>query len=309
MKALVIGTRGSQLALAQTNFIADQLLSIHPDLEITIKIIQTTGDKFDTASLAALSGETKGLFVKEIEEALLNRQVDLAVHSLKDVPTQLPDGLSLGAVPRRENPFDCYVSEDPVNSLADLPEGARIGTSSYRRSIQLAALRPDLEIQPIRGNIDTRMRKVRNKQFHGVVLAAAGLKRLGMERRIRFSFGVEQMVPAIGQGALALEIRSDDAIALEVLKPLDHSPTAQAVEAERSFLEEMGGGCQLPIGALARVDPHEAYFDAYLSNRSGEQIIKHSLRGDAESLRTMVTEMIELFRSKGGRELMREVDE
>jgi hydroxymethylbilane synthase len=240
---LVIGSRGSQLALWQARYIASRLERL--GVAARIEIIKTTGDHLQTASLMQAGG--KGLFTKEIEDALLGRSIDLAVHSLKDLPTESPAGLTIAAIPERENPFDAMVG----STLAGLPRGARVGTSSGRRAAQLRALRPDLWIEPIRGNVDTRLRKQKAGDFDAILLAAAGLRRLGLTAEIAEIFTPAQMCPAPGQGALAIETRLADP-ATDICAQLNHLATSQAVRSERAFLSALGGGCQLPVGAFAK---------------------------------------------------------
>jgi hydroxymethylbilane synthase len=240
---LVIGSRGSQLALWQAHHIAARLKA--QGVETRIEIIRTTGDHLQTASLAQAGG--KGLFTKEIEEALLAGSIDLAVHSLKDLPTENPAGLALAAIPERESPFDAMVG----STLADLPFGARVGTSSSRRGAQLLILRPDLDIQPIRGNVDTRLRKQKTGEFHAILLAAAGLRRLGLEHEMAQIFSAQEICPAPGQGALAVQTRAADE-AFEICRALNHSATEQSVICERTVLSALGGGCQLPVGVFAQ---------------------------------------------------------
>ncbi len=308
MNSIVIGSRGSPLALAQTNSIADRLRRLQPALAVAVKVIKTTGDRFATSPLTTLAGDTKGLFVKEIEEELLAGSIDLAVHSLKDVPTDLPTGLCLGAIPEREEPWDALVCEDLISSLSELPRGAKVGTSSLRRRLQLLARRPDLEIVPVRGNIDTRIRKLREGQLDGIVLAAAGLCRLNLGDRISYRFPIEEMVPAIGQGCLALEIREDNDPVLEVIKDLDHSTTRRCVSAERIFLERMGGGCQVPIGAYAVSNPKQSRFVAFLASPSGVRTISHTFLGGPGALEKLVEEAVDSFRAQGSDSLLREVE-
>jgi len=243
VSVLVIGSRGSQLALWQAHHIAARLKA--QGVETRIEIIRTTGDHLQTASLAQSGG--KGLFTKEIEDALLDGSIDLAVHSLKDLPTDTPAGLAIAAIPERENPFDAMVG----STLAGLPLGARVGTSSNRRGAQLRILRPDLDIQPIRGNVDTRLRKQKSGEFHAILLAAAGLRRLGLEHEMAQVFSAEQICPAPGQGALAVQTRSVDD-AFQLCRALNHSPTEQSVVCERTVLAALGGGCQLPVGVFAQ---------------------------------------------------------
>lgn len=239
---LVIGSRGSDLALWQANHIAAQLRTL--GLAVSIEIIRTTGDHLQTASLVQAGG--KGLFTKEIEDALLAGSIDIAVHSLKDLPTEMPQGLVIAAIPEREDPRDALVGY----KLDALPRGAKIGTSSLRRKSQLLALRADLDLQPIRGNVDTRLRKLREGQYDAILLAAAGLRRLGMSSRIDQTLSVRQMCPAPGQGALAVQT-CPNSRAWFWCRQLDHQPTREAVTCERMILASLGGGCQLPIGAYA----------------------------------------------------------
>ena len=264
---LVIASRGSQLALWQARWVAAQLTAAgHP---CRIEIIKTTGDKITDVPLAKVG--TKGLFTKEIEEALLDGRAHLAVHSLKDLPTELPEGLVLAAVPEREDPRDAVVGK----KLADLPEGARVGTSSLRRAAQLRQLRPGLQVESVRGNLDTRLRKLDEGQYDAILLAAAGLKRLGWGDRIAEILPPEQMCPAVGQGALAIETRAGfDGVAM-----LDHADTHPAVIAERAVLGALGGGCQVPIGAYATVSEGRIHVLAIVAAPDGTQVIRAEAEG------------------------------
>jgi hydroxymethylbilane synthase len=243
---IIIGSRGSQLALWQSNWVKDRLA--HAGLEVEIKVIKTTGDKLQNVPLAQ-SG-TKGLFTKEIEEALADGTVDVAVHSMKDLPTDQPAGLLIAAVPEREDARDVLISNNGQR-FVDLPAGARVGTSSVRRQAQLRSLRGDLSLVPLRGNLDTRLKKLDRGDCDALVLAAAGVHRLGFQARITEYFSPDAMCPAVGQGALAIEIRQGDERTERAVRPLDHVPTHQAVRAERALLRYLGGGCQLPIAAHA----------------------------------------------------------
>ncbi len=252
---LVIGSRGSQLALWQANWVKAELERHGHAVEV--QVIKTTGDHVADVPLAKVGA--KGLFTKEIEEALLARRVDLAVHSLKDLPTTLPDGLALAAVPKREDPRDVLVVRDAARGgrrLAELPAGARVGTSSLRRSAQLLHARPDLDVQPVRGNLDTRLRKLDAGDFAALLLAAAGLRRLGLESRISEYLELEVMCPAIGQGALGIEARAEDRATLEALARLDDRAARLETAAERALLAALGGGCQVPFGGSARLAPN-----------------------------------------------------
>lgn len=271
MRTLVIGSRGSQLALWQANYIAGRLQQ--QGIETRIQIIRTTGDHLQTASLTQAGG--KGLFTKEIEEALLDRTIDLAVHSLKDLPTVTPEGLCLAAIPERESPFDAMVG----STLAQLPKGARVGTSSSRRGAQLWICRPDLDIQPIRGNVDTRLRKQKSGEFAAILLAAAGLRRLNLEHEIAEVFAADTVCPAPGQGALAIETRSN-VEAFHVCRMLNDEVTERAVMCERAVLGALGGGCQLPIGAYAQVGSNAIEATAVVVAPDGSRFLRQSDSGE-----------------------------
>ena len=266
---LVIASRGSQLALWQARWVAGQLSAAGHACRI--EIVKTTGDKITDVPLAKVG--TKGLFTKEIEEALLDGRAHLAVHSLKDLPTELPEGLVLAAVPEREDPRDAVVGK----TLADLPLGAKVGTSSLRRAAQLRQLRPDLKVESVRGNLDTRLRKLDEGQYDAILLAAAGLKRLGWGDRIAEILPPELMCPAVGQGALAIETRAGfDKVAM-----LDHADTHTAVMAERALLGALGGGCQVPIGAYATVSEGRVRLLAIVAAPDGTQVIRAEAEGPA----------------------------
>jgi len=296
---IVIGSRGSSLALWQANWVKDRLAAAGHEIEI--QIIKTSGDKLQNAALAA-SG-TKGLFIKEIEEALLCGQVDLAVHSMKDLPTDLPEGLGVAAVPEREDPHDVLVSKDG-QLLHELPAGARIGTSSLRRQSQLLALRPDLQMVPLRGNVDTRLRKLDRGDCEALVLAGAGLKRLGFASRITSWFKEEDLCPAVGQGALAIEISLGNAAIQKAVALLDHPSTHQAVRAERFMLQALGGGCQLPIAAYAQQDSGTMHLAGVVADPSGTRLLRAAASGkpeDPESLgKRVAAELID----QGAHELL-----
>lgn len=308
---MVIGTRGSQLALWQANWVKDQLAAAGH--EISIKIIKTSGDKLQSyppdqplpASMAQVVAEvgTKGLFIKEIEEALLTGQVDLAVHSLKDLPTIMPPGLTLAAVPPREDARDAFISKDG-RSFEALPAGARVGTSSPRRQAQIRGLRPDLELAPMRGNLTTRLRKLEQGDSAALVLAAAGLHRLGLRERITGYFSFEQVCPAVGQGALAIEIRQDHTDLVRAVMPLDDPPTHRAVSAERALLRRLGGGCQVPIAGHAGIVNDLLQLRGVVASLDGVRVIRASSAGpqsEAESLGTIVAE--DLLK-QGAREIL-----
>lgn len=302
MKPLRIGTRGSPLALAQTRIVTDRIRRLFPGIEIEQRVVRTTGDRFSRAALSRLAGQSKGLFVKEIEEALLEKAIDLAVHSLKDLPAQLPPGLHLAAFPERETATDAFVSFLPCKSISELPDRARVGTGSLRRRIQLLALRPDLEIVPIRGNIRTRLDRIRREALAGVVLAAAGLTRLGLEDRIAFEFGPDEMVPAVGQGALAIEVRRNDRRVLEVAESLDHPGTRTAVEAERAFLAAMGGGCQVPMGAHVRPVDDGFEVTAFAAEENGASLERFRSRCSLQELSRTIEKAVRRLQETGSAE-------
>ncbi len=265
---IVIGSRGSQLALWQARHISARLNA--GGVETRIEIIKTTGDRIQDVPLSQVGG--KGLFTKEIEEALLDRRIDLAVHSLKDMPSELPPGLILSAIPEREDPRDALLG-------APLKEGARVGTSSLRRSVQLIAMHRGVSIETLRGNLDTRLRKLDEGQYDTIILAAAGLRRLGWADRISELIPVDVMIPAVGQGALAIETRDDDGEAHKIAHTLDHDASRIAITAERAFLAVFGGGCQVPIGAHATIDGGEIHLRAFVSEPDGANAKRGEFKG------------------------------
>ncbi len=268
---IVIGSRGSKLALWQAQHVYDCLKPF--GVEARIEIIKTSGDKIQDVPLAQAGG--KGLFTKEIDEALLNGSIDLAVHSMKDVPSELPPGLTIAAIPEREEPRDALIG----CALAELRDGMRIGTSSLRRSSQLQAFNPRLSVEMLRGNVDTRLRKLDEAQYDAIVLAAAGLRRLGWQERIRELIPVEVMCPAVGQGALAIETRDDGGAAIELARKLDHAETRAAVTAERAMLAVLGGGCQVPIGGYAFVENGVIHMRAIVASPDGSKVVRAELSG------------------------------
>jgi len=278
---IVIGSRGSKLALWQAGHIAEQLKAL--GIETRIEIIKTSGDQIQDVPLAQVGG--KALFTKEIDEALLNGAIDLAVHSMKDVPTELPAGLTIAAIPEREEPRDALIGCSLADLLVDKKDGTRIGTSSLRRQAQLLAYRPQLNIEMLRGNVDTRLRKLDEGQYGAIVLAAAGLRRLGWQERIRELIPVETMCPAVGQGALAIETRGDGGVAHELVRKLDHVDTRIAVTAERAMLEKLGGGCQVPIGGYAFIEKGVIHMRAVVASPDGKRVVRAELSG-VDPLRT-----------------------
>ena len=280
MARLRIGSRGSQLALWQANHVSALLREQGHTVEI--EIIKTTGDKILDVALAKVG--TKGMFTKEIEEALADKRVDLAVHSLKDVPTELAPEFELAAIMKREDPRDAFISVK-YSSLDELPQGAKVGTSSLRRQAQLKALRPDLETFPLRGNVDTRIRKLESGEYDAIILAAAGVHRLGLHKHVKSRISADVMCPAVGQGALAIEIRRDDAQTRTLLAFLNHAETRAAIECERALLGSMGGGCQVPIGAYAEKREGRLHLRAMVGRPDGSLILREQAEGaDGEKL-------------------------
>lgn len=281
---LVIGSRGSKLALWQSEWVRSTLLALTPQLDVQIEIIKTSGDVLKDAPLSVIGG--KGVFTKEIEEALLDERIDLAVHSLKDLPTRLPEGLSIAAIPEREDARDALVLRADLQtdnpSIRSLPEGVVVGTSSLRRLAQLKHLRSDLGIKDLRGNVDTRLRRLDAGDYDAVILASAGLRRLGFAERISAAISTEEMLPAVSQGALGLETRAFDATTIELLAPLDHAPTHLACMAERAMLRGLGGGCQLPIAAHAVISGDRLRLEGLTAALSGEVVIREAIEGAAE---------------------------
>jgi len=296
---LTIGSRGSQLALWQARWIQARLEALGETCRI--EIIHTTGDKITGVPLSKVG--TKGLFTKEIEEALLAGTIDLAVHSLKDMPTELPPGLTLAAIPEREDPRDALIGR----RLSELPQQARVGTSSLRRAAQLRALRPDLEIENIRGNLDTRLRKLDEAQYDAIVLASAGLRRLGWEKRIAELLDPQVMCPAVGQGALAVETRNDNDRAQAVAETLDHPDTRTAVTAERAVLAALGGGCQVPIGAYATVDHHSVQLRAIIVSPDGTEIVRKKATGARADAAAIGRTLGEHLLAEGGKQILEAV--
>lgn len=294
------------MALWQARHVMSKIGESHPALSTRLEIIKTTGDKLTEVALAKIGG--KGIFVKEIEEALLEGRIDLAVHSLKDVPTELPDGLCLAAILAREDARDVLVSKKRYGSIAELPENAKIGTGSLRRGVQLLHLRPDFAIQPLRGNVDTRLRKLEEESLDGIVLAAAGLKRLGYSSRIAYTFPVSEMTPAIGQGALAIEIRSGDHQVRDALSGLEHVDSRRCVEQEREFLLAMGGGCQVPMGAHAAIDNGNATFLAFVAGPNSGKLVRHSASGRSDDLAELRKNVTERLIADGAEALLDEMD-
>jgi len=296
---LTIGSRGSQLALWQAHWIQTRLEQLGE--QCRIEIIRTTGDKITDVALSQVG--TKGLFTKEIEEALLAGAIDIAVHSLKDMPTELPAGLTLAAIPEREDARDALVGP----KLADLAPGARVGTGSLRRAAQLRALRPDLQIEDIRGNVDTRLRKLDEGRYDAIVLASAGLRRLGLENRITEIFDPGIMCPAVGQGALAVETRDDGGPAFQIAKRLEHLETRARVTAERAVLASLGGGCQAPMGAHATVENQTIRLRALMISPDGTQLIRKEIHGEVDNATALGHSVGEQLLDAGGKQILEAV--
>ncbi|MCG6967926.1 MAG: hydroxymethylbilane synthase [Chromatiaceae bacterium] len=289
-----IATRKSPLAMWQAEHVADALRRAHPGLGVEILGMSTQGDKILDTPLAKIGG--KGLFVKELEQQMLDGAADIAVHSMKDVPVDLPEGLHLAVILAREDPRDAFVSNHHA-SLVALPEGARVGTSSLRRQCQLADRRPDLEIIPLRGNVNTRLRKLDDGEYDAIILASAGLLRLGFAERIRSFISTDDSLPAIGQGAIGIECRADDRRVNTLLQPLHHAPTAACVHAERAMNRRLEGGCQVPIGGHATLDMGELHLRGLVGTVDGSEIVRGEIRGpegDGEKLgNTLAEELLE----------------
>ncbi|HEY2988186.1 MAG TPA: hydroxymethylbilane synthase [Candidatus Binatia bacterium] len=296
MNRIRIGTRGSALAMAQTTWVKCKLQERYPDLQVEVITIKTSGDRFLAAPIKAIPG--KGIFVKEIEEALLRKQIDLAVHSMKDLPTEITAGLAIAAIPEREDARDVLVSAAD-HALKDLPAGARIGTGSLRRRAQILHCRPDLAVEPIRGNVDTRLRKLEHGEVEGLVMAAAGLKRLGLEKHIAEYLAEEICLGAVAQGALALQTRASDP-AVEMVLFLRHAPTMQEVAAERAFLTRLGGGCQLPVGARARVEDDRLRLMGVVADPDGHKVLREESEGSAAQGERLGTTLAERLLALGG---------
>lgn len=305
-RKLTIATRGSALALKQANWVKDKLQEEHSGLEVDLIIIKTKGDKILDVPLAKVGG--KGLFVKEIEDAILDGRADLAVHSMKDVPTELPDGLFIAVTPEREDYRDALITVSG-KGFKDLPENARIGTSSLRRQAQLKRLRPDFQIVSLRGNIDTRLKKLTTENMDAIVLASAGLNRMGMSDRISRLIEPETMIPAIAQGALGIEARKNDLEILDILAFLNHEKTALCVSAERAFLKTMEGGCQVPLGALARLDDGRLTLNGFVADPDGVRFFSDSVEGDEKNAKHIGASLAESLLGRGGREIMKELNE
>lgn len=308
-----IGSRGSRLALIQSEWVRDELLRLHPGLRVEIEVIQTKGDKLLDAPLARIGD--KGLFTKELEMAMLDGRTDLAVHSAKDMPTEVPEGLAIVAFTAREDVRDVFVgSPSSPRTLDEVPQGATVGTSSLRRRSQLLALRPDLDIIDIRGNVQTRLRKLEEQGMAGTILAAAGLARLGQPGLASFAFAFEQMLPAVGQGSLAVEARAGDARVAALVTPLIHERTTLALRAERSLMHALQGGCQVPIAGYAEIreSPDEAGAEylllrAFVGSVDGAAAVRGELAGSSQAPEGLGISLADDLLARGAEQILAEV--
>ncbi len=299
-----IGTRKSKLALWQANYVATQLKKHFPDLEVELVKIVTKGDKILDVPLAKVGG--KGLFVKEIEEAILRKEVDIAVHSLKDVPTYFPEGLGLVAITEREDPRDAFLSVK-YSSLEEMPEGAVLGTSSLRRKAQIMVKRRDLKIEDLRGNVDTRIRKLEEGQYDGIILAYAGLKRLGLENKVKEVFDTDYIIPAVAQGFLGIEARLDDKEVIEIVSVLNHKESQIRASAERAFLKTLEGGCQVPLAGYSEIVEGKLKITGFISDLEGKRIFRDTLIGDINKSEELGRNLAQKLLNQGAKEVLEEI--
>lgn len=302
-KTLVIGSRGSKLALWQAKWIQTLIQRFHPQVQPEIEIIKTSGD-VKTEPLSVIGG--KGVFTKELEDALLTGRIDVAVHSLKDLPTNLPSDLAISAICEREDARDALVLRDgqTLSSVSDLQLGAVVGTSSPRRLAQLKFLRRDVVCKELRGNVDTRVRKLDEGQYDGLVLAAAGLRRLGLDGRISALIRIDEMLPAVGQGALAVETRIDDPPTIEIVSALNHAPTETACLSERAFLRTLGGGCQLPIAAYAVASQNQLDLEGLIADPEGQNVVRGKINGPTAETEDLGSRLAEQLLKRGGDKML-----
>ena len=304
-RKIKIGSRGSPLALWQANWIKDQLESRNPDIPVEIVIIKTSGDKIQDVPLAKIGG--KGLFVKELEEALLRKDVDFAVHSMKDMPIKFPFALCIASVTKRENPFDALISRNNIK-LNDLPKGAKIGTGSLRRASQLLHYRPDLNLIPLRGNVETRIKKLETEGLDAIILATAGLIRLGRGDKISEIISPEILLPAMGQGAVGIEARKHDVDNQILLADMDDENTHLALDAERAVVTQLEGGCNVPIGAFATIEGNEMTLRGLVASLDGKTLYKKELKGDKVNAVALGNEMGNALLDMGGDKIMHEIN-
>ena len=300
-KPVRIGTRGSKLALWQASWVEKAISSNFPSVPVEIVIIKTKGDKILDVPLAKVGG--KGLFVKEIEEALLDGRIDIAVHSMKDMPAIVPDGLCIGAVPERENPSDVLISLNG-DRLADLPKEAKIGTSSLRRSAQILHLRPDFQIVPLRGNLDTRLKKLRQENLDAIIVAAAGVIRLELNDHVTQYLEPDTILPAVGQGALCIEIRKNDNRIESIVSPIDHESTRTAVTGERAFLKHLEGGCQIPVAAFGTIEGDSISLTGMVADIDGSTVFRKSMSGRTKDCATIGVELAEALIDMGAKPIL-----
>jgi len=306
MSEIIIGTRKSQLAVAQSTLVAEELAEKFPDYKFSLKKMSTKGDRIIDRSLIEIGG--KGLFIKEIEIALLNQEIDLAVHSLKDMPGEIANEFELIATPQRANPLDVLISKDD-KILEELPQGAKIGTGSLRRKAQLLNYRPDLEIVPIRGNIDTRIKKLYSQDLDAIVLAAAGLERMGWSDKISQYLEPAISLPAVGQGVLVLEVRSNDDSIKELVKGINHHDTYVRVAAERSFLSYLEGSCKIPIAAYAQIEDDELSIEGMVASLDGSRLLRAKLKGSREEAKELGVKLAQRLVEQGAAEILAEIKE
>ncbi len=302
---LTIATRESRLALWQAEHVKTRLEALHPGLRVGLLPMTTQGDQLLDNSLAKVGG--KGLFVKELENALLEGRAGIAVHSMKDVPAHLPPGLQIAAILERENPLDAFVS-NRYSALAELPQGACVGTSSLRRQMQLQRARPDLVVEPLRGNVETRLRKLDENRYDAIILACAGLKRLGLAGRIRSALMATTSLPAIGQGAIGIECRTDDARTRELIMPLDHGSTHLCLLAERAFNAGLGGSCQTPLAGFAELDGDVLHLRGRVGSPDGTRLMEAEIRGPAAKAVELGAALAQNLLAQGAGEILRGLD-
>lgn len=301
---LVLGSRGSNLALVQTQWVQKRLLELFPDLEVSIRIVKTSGDKDTTSSIR--KGSSVGVFVKELERALLDDEIDLAVHSMKDLPTNMQPGLDIAAIPEREDVRDACITINGAG-FSDLKPGSKIGTGSLRRQAQLLALRPDLKIVDIRGNINTRLKKLEDSLYDAVILACAGLNRLELHNRIRDRFTLDQLLPAPGQGALAVQVRSDDVRTRKIAGALNHDSTSVEVRAERTFLHRVGGGCNVPVAAHACSERDSLQITGLIISPDGSEVLRKSVSCRTDDAERSASDLADLILNNGGRKILESI--
>ena len=304
-KNIIIGTRGSKLALWQTEWVKKEIEKKNPSVNVDIVKIKTIGDKIVDRPLAMVGG--KGLFVKEIEHKLIKGEIDLAVHSMKDMPAELPHGLIIGAVPLRENPFDVLISKNMLK-LSELPAGAKIGTSSLRRASQIKHARPDIITESIRGNLDTRLKKLSAGEFDAIILAAAGIIRLGMKEKITEYLDEEIMLPAVGQGALCIESRENDQETSLLLKTLNHTETSIIIKGERAFLKRLEGSCHIPVACFGKIQKKNITLTGLIASEDGKKVIKETIQKHINSAEQAGIKLADALLAKGGREILNNLE-